>query len=149
MIRNVSDAFDFSVAQSGTSLVFTATETATAGTGVLYVGGVRDDRATGTVAADVIKGGGGNDVLTGGAGDDNFVFAPAFGTDRITDFTAGSASDDVIDLTALALVNGFSDLTVTATNNGAGTRIITPGGDVIILSGVAPSDLDPASDFLF
>jgi Ca2+-binding RTX toxin-like protein len=62
------------------------------------IGSSGDDTITGNNAAnrldggagnDILNGMAGNDVLIGGAGNDTFVFAPGFGMDTITGFTAG------------------------------------------------------------
>jgi len=50
---------------------------------------------TGSLDDQVLIGMGGDDTLTGGGGDDTFVFAPGFGRDVITDFTAGDGGDQV------------------------------------------------------
>jgi Ca2+-binding RTX toxin-like protein len=67
----------------------------------------------------VIDGKGGNDILTGGAGSDTFVFATGSGSDRITDFAAGT---DQIDLSSYGLANGFDS--VRALMNEAGGNVV-------------------------
>lgn len=60
-------------------------------------GGAGKDVLDGGLGADLLDGGAGDDVLTGGAGSDRFRFSNPGGTDRITDFQAGTGGD-VIDL---------------------------------------------------
>ena len=57
-------------------------------------GGSAGDTLIGNSADNVLTGGAGSDSLTGGSGDDRFVFASGFGSDTISDFTAGSGSAD-------------------------------------------------------
>ena len=101
------------------------------------MGGGDDDR---------LIGGTGNDTLGGGSGDDAFVFTGSFGADTLSDFTAGPGSDDLLDFSALGLA--FGDLVIAA-SGGTDTLITTPGGDSVLLSNVAPGDLDQADDFAF
>ena len=62
----------------------------------LMTGGVGDDSLSGGSGNDTIGGAAGDDLLTGGSGADNFVFAPNFGKDTISDFAAAGASHDLI-----------------------------------------------------
>ena len=48
---------------------------------------------TGTSGADTLFGGAGDDLLTGGAGSDLFVVSKGYGSDTISDFTAGAGGD--------------------------------------------------------
>ncbi len=70
-------------------------------------GGSGADALFGLAGNDVLSGDRGADVLTGGEGLDTFLFIPADGSDRITDFTLG---EDIIDLRA---ANGLADITFT------------------------------------
>lgn len=110
--------------------------------------GTGNDRLFGDAGDDVILGGGGGDVLYGGAGADRldggegddliygngqgdvFVFAGAFGRDRIADFGAS----DRIDLSAfhlayadLAFASIRGGIEVTALRFGDGNRIVVSG----------------------
>ncbi|MCH8997375.1 MAG: FecR domain-containing protein, partial [Proteobacteria bacterium] len=90
-------------------------------------------------------GGGGNDTLIGGTGNDTFVFAPGFGDDVISDFTAGAASDDVIDLSAFT-IGDFATLLGNIADVG-GNAVITVDSGTITLTGVTKAALHP-DDFL-
>ena len=106
-------------------------------------GGRGADRLIGGAGNDTLDGGQGNDSLLGGAGSDKFVFAGAFGTDTIRDFSDG---EDLIDLSALSMT--FEDAMSGASQNGNNARIELAGSGTIVLEGVQLSELD-ASDFLF
>jgi Ca2+-binding RTX toxin-like protein len=106
------------------------------------IGIAGNDTLDGGKGNDVLNGGGGDDVLTGGAGQDRFVFGPASGDDRITDF----AKKDVIAFEGVAGVDDFSDLTLTA--SGKGTLVSWGTGDSILVEGIKPNKLS-ASDFDF
>lgn len=92
-----------------------------------------------------LEGAGGDDTLTGGLGNDAFFYKTGSGDDSITDFTPGPESDDFLDFTAYSTLKP-GDLTVKA--QGADTLISLPGGDSILLKGVAPASLH-ADDYRF
>ena len=96
---------------------------------------------------DIIDGGDGNDILTGGTGNDAFVFASRqFGTDVITDFTAG----DRIDLSALH-VSDFASLQPFMVQTGLNTVIsFGLGGlsETVVVNNTTLANLD-ASSFIF
>lgn len=95
------------------------------------------DRIAGNSLANVITGGPGNDTLSGGAGPDTFVFAPGFGSDRITDFDANPAGgQDVIDLQAFGISASDFAQRVTIEDLGANTRVTVDGTGTILLVGV-------------
>ncbi|MBP6015454.1 MAG: FG-GAP repeat protein [Candidatus Promineofilum sp.] len=92
-----------------------------------------------------LEGAGGDDTLTGGPGNDAFFYKAGSGDDNLTDFTPGPESNDFLDFsTHSALKPG--DLTVQA--QGADTLISLPGGDSILLKGVAAGSLH-ADDYRF
>ena len=70
-------------------------------------GGGGGDRIIDNSLHNVIVGGAGNDVETGAGAGDRFVFAGAFGHDKITDFAAGAALSDVIAINH-ALLGSFA-----------------------------------------
>lgn len=110
-------------------------------TGIIGTAGA--DRISARLGNDVLNGGAGDDLLIGGAGNNIFAFDGAgFGRDTITRFDNGH---DIIEI-GTSLAADFDALTITA--QGARTVIDFGGGDLIILRGVATTDLD-ASDFLF
>ncbi|MBY6240530.1 calcium-binding protein [Methylosinus sp. Sm6] len=92
------------------------------------IGGSGADTLTGDSLANALTGGGGNDTLTGGAGADHFVFAPAFGRDAVTDFSAGDSLR--FDRTIFA---NFAGLLASAQQVGADTVITASATDVITL----------------
>jgi len=113
------------------------------------VGGAGRQTLRGTEGDDIIVGGRGNDILIGGKGVDIFVFGTGDGRDVIRDFAATGKSHDILDLTGLDAITSFKDLMknhVEAFNGGV--RIGAGNGDVIVLEGVKPGQLD-AGDFLF
>jgi Ca2+-binding RTX toxin-like protein len=115
---------------------------------------------------DRLIGGAGDDALAGGAGADVFVFADAFGADRVTDWRDRT---DRLDLSDLREENGglaltMADLLVGYSKSGATIRLDLNGdrkADVIdldgdgraeavsiLLSGAARGSID-SGDFLF
>ena len=111
----------------------------------LLIGDAGDDVILGDGGDDTLLGGTGADVLAGGDGDDAFVFAGTFGSDRITDFSAGAASGDQLDFARLGIE--FADLTIAAA--GADTWITLGHHGAVLLEGVTPAELDLADDFAF
>jgi Ca2+-binding RTX toxin-like protein len=119
-------------------------------------GGDGNDTLNGSNNNDVLIGGAGDDELIGGAGDDTmngqagsdvFIFAGAFGTDRINGFSVVDAVE-AIDLSAIATITGFADLQanhLTQTVNGA---LITAGGHSVLLAGILAVDLT-VNEFIF
>lgn len=111
-------------------------------------GGPGADTLMGGAGDDTLTGGPGNDLMTGGAGADLFQFLTrsAGEVDRISDF------EDGIDRLRLAAVPGadaearFAALSI-GLWDGGGTQI-GMGGAWIVLSGIAPGQIDRA-DFLF
>ena len=91
-----------------------------------------DDILLGAGGNDRIAGGTGSDRLTGGGGADVFVFAPADGHDRITDFTDGS---DKIDLTGFGFAS-FPDAKAHFADAGS-VCVFTFGSDVLTVNGLA------------
>ena len=113
------------------------------------------ERLIGSNAADIfigdtrdngLDGAGGNDTLTGGLGDDAFIYTPGSGNDTITDFTPGPQSPDFLDFTDYQGISGIDSLTTVS--QGADTLITLPGGETILLKGVAPGQLH-ADDYRF
>jgi hypothetical protein len=85
--------------------------------------------------------------MAGGADDDVFVFAGAFGTDRIDDF-ATAAAGEIIDLTGVAAITDFADLLANHLTDTALGAVITAGTNTITLTAVQAASLS-AGDFLF
>ena len=92
---------------------------------------------------DIIDGMGGNDVLFGEAGADTFIFARGTGGDVIGDFQRGL---DRIDLRAFGFTS-FAQLQTSFVQNGDVGAIILGNGDLVVLHGVAMSQLVVA-DFI-
>ncbi|MCB2113841.1 MAG: hypothetical protein KDD85_09890 [Parvularculaceae bacterium] len=117
-----------------------------------------DDTLFGMKGWDFINGGNGDDLIVGGPGadtlkgwngNDTFLFAPAFGADTITDFSAGAAGGDVIRFkNPAAAFDTFAELMAAASQQGGDTLIDLGGGNSITLAGVFKSDLDQG-DFIF
>ncbi len=86
-------------------------------------------------------------MLTGDGGADTFIFAGAFGQDRITDFGAEGAADR-IDLSGVAAISGFADLSADHMVQSGADVLISAGPDTILLENVLLSALN-ADDFIF
>lgn len=114
------------------------------------LGGGGDDLMGGGDGNDLLVGGQGSDRLLGGAGLDVFRFSPPDGTDRITDFQAGS---DRIELLGFGQgLQSFAELQAVMAQVGANVQIdlganVDQGG-LLILQTVSIAQLS-AADFLF
>ena len=98
----------------------------------------------GGAGADTLDGDAGDDVLFGQAGADVFALRPGAGADLVADFAPG---EDRIDLSAFGFA-GF-DAVVAAMREVAGeTAIDLPGGDLLVLAGVANAALGAADVIL-
>jgi serralysin len=105
-------------------------------------GGSADDTIVGNSADNMLTGGGGSDALTGGSGDDRFVFASGFGTDTISDFTAGSGSADTLDFTSYGY-SAYSEIIANISfADVGGNAVLTIGSDSVTLTGVTIASLD-------
>ena len=101
------------------------------------VGGSDDDTVRGNRGDDDLAGGSGDDVLRGGSGDDvlrggsgNDTLYSGAGNDELT----GGSGEDVFDFGSLSASNGAKEQDL--------IRDYTPGEDVIMLPGRAPTDAD-------
>jgi phosphodiesterase/alkaline phosphatase D-like protein len=110
-------------------------------------GGAGNDKIAGDRGNDVIIGGSGDDLLRGGPGDDTFIFHAEFGTDTITDFSAGPGIGDVIQFDQTMLAD-FAAMLLATSDLGDDLRI-TSGADAIILKNVADVANLNADDFDF
>lgn len=110
-------------------------------------GGTGVDTLTGGTGDDVLNGGSGNDVMDGGTGNDTFVFAAAFGRDRISGFDsdARGGGQDHLDLTLLGITTSNFASRVVITASG-GDTLIAIDDNVITLAGVTASTIN-TSDF--
>lgn len=106
-------------------------------------GGGGNDRLLGGTGHDTLSGDGGNDRLTGGAGADVFVFAPAGGSDLVTDFGVGA---DRLDVSAYDVDSG-ADALALGTQHGGDVIFALGAGTRLVLAGHLISDL-AADDFL-
>jgi serralysin len=111
------------------------------------VGGSGADRLIGNPIDNRLDGGGGADILTGGGGDDRFVFGPGYGSDIVTDFTAGGRLDE-IDLTGYSSYHQLADVLHSASQVGADTVVALGAGNSLTLQNVSMASL-AASDFIF
>ena len=104
-------------------------------------GALGDDCLYGGLGDDTLDGGRGNDCLEGGDGRDTFIFAVGDGSfDQITGFGDG----DTIEFRGVS--GGFGALDIRQRDGG--TEVRYGDGDMIVLWGVVPADLD-ADDFDF
>jgi Ca2+-binding RTX toxin-like protein len=115
-----------------------------------------NDTITGSRFADLLRGGSGNDRVTGGRGDDfltggsgydTFAFAPGFGKDVVSDFTAGSTVVDVIELDHLIFAD-FASVRAASQQVGATVVITADLSNSITLNNVQLANLH-ANDFMF
>ena len=106
------------------------------------IGGSAADTIVGNTAANVLTGGGGSDALTGGSGNDRFVFASGFGSDTISDFTAGDGSDDTLDFSAYGYTTYSQIEANISMADVSGNAVLTLGSDTITLTGVTVASLD-------
>jgi len=110
-------------------------------------GGTGADSLDGGTGNDTIAGGSGNDTLSGGSGSDLFVLSAAGGTDTILDFNTTLVDGRMVDqVSVIGLLDAqgnqvdWADAVITADSNG--NAVITfPGGERIVLIGVAPSQV--------
>ncbi|NVJ97417.1 MAG: pre-peptidase C-terminal domain-containing protein [Alphaproteobacteria bacterium] len=117
------------------------------GDDTLY-GGSGNDVLNGNDGSDTLYGGAGDDTLTGGAGDDALrpgdgadllIFAAGDGDDTVTGF---SVADDTLDLSATSTnFQSRSDVEAAATDTENGLLIDLGGGDSVLISGIAVSDI--------
>ncbi|WP_068313816.1 VCBS domain-containing protein [Polycladidibacter hongkongensis] len=120
-------------------------------------GGLGDDTIYGQDGGDTLRGGDGKDQLNGGQGkdyfygglgNDTFIFTDQnFGTDKITDFTAGEGSEDVIEF-ASDIFADYAAVIGASEQQGGDTIIRYDEDNTILLQGVSLSDLHQ-DDFRF
>jgi Ca2+-binding RTX toxin-like protein len=132
----------------------------------VITGGVGNDTLNGASGGDTLLGGAGNDILDGGAGndamtggagndtmfastgDDVFVFAAAFGNDRIIGFdTDAAGGQDLLNIAGLNITAASFNSSVNVVDLGADT-LLNFGADSITLVGVADATTVTASDFI-
>lgn len=111
-------------------------------------GGAGADVVNGRGGQDIITGGVGDDLLTGGSGNDTFVFHAGFGSDTITDFSAGPLPSDVIQFDHTMFAD-FSAVLAATTDLGSDLQITHSATETIILKNVADLASLNANDFLF
>lgn len=112
-------------------------------------GGDNNDILNGGNQNDVLRGGNGKDVGIGGGGADIFIFDTGDDKFIIRDFDAVGAVHDVLDLSGTIPIVGWKDLRINhMTQDGGDVVIDALFGELIVLRGVALSDLD-RDDFVF
>ena len=129
----------------------------TTGAGDDFVrGGAGTDNINAGTGADVIEGGVGNDVIDLGGFDgatDTLVISDGDGTDEVTGFEGPIDNGDgtytgrdQLDVSALTSDGGTTPVNtsdVVVTDDGGGNAVLTfPGGEQIVLKGVAPTQVD-------
>ena len=103
---------------------------------------------------DTLEGGIGDDTITTGDGEDVIVLADGSGTDRVTDFDFGDDDfdgfyNDQFDVTNLTDSSGnpVDVWDVVVSDDGFGNaRLAFPNGEMVILEGIAPSQIDEAHE---
>ena len=113
-------------------------------------GGAGADSLSGGAGDDSLEGQAGNDTLTGGAGKDVFEFNTNTGADVVTDFDTSvvdGKTTDQFDVSGLDNPDGspVKSWDVVVTDDGNGNALLTfPGGETVLLMGVAPGAVTPA-----
>ena len=104
------------------------------------------------------RGGEGDDLITGGTGDDVVVLTSGGGADTVTDFDIADTNldgtfNDQLDVSGLTGGTGpggavtFNDVVVT--DDGSGNALLSfPGGESVLLQGVAPSSISSWSQLM-
>ncbi|POF39057.1 heme peroxidase [Pseudomonas laurylsulfativorans] len=112
------------------------------------LGGAGNDLLDGGAGNDSIAGGAGNDTMFASTGDDVFVFAAAFGNDRIVGFdTDAAGGQDLLNIAGLNITAATFGSSVNVVDLGADT-LLNFGADSITLVGVADATTVTASDFI-
>lgn len=105
----------------------------------MLIGGPGDDRLIGHNGADTLDGGPGRDVLFGGYNGDVFVFGDGYGRDRVHDFKPGVDRlwlDDGLwggGMSAAAMLDRYA-------HERHGDVVLSFGGDVLVLAGIASAE---------
>ena len=103
----------------------------------------------GAAGNDTLIGGVGNDSLTGSTGNDSFYFAPGFGKDIVSDFTAGAGTPhDTMHVDLGVAFDTFADVMAVATQVVANTVLTFDANDTITLNNVLKTGL-VVDDFVF
>ncbi|MDA8479024.1 heme peroxidase [Citrobacter sp. Awk 4] len=111
------------------------------------LGGAGNDVLSGGLGNDLLTGGAGNDTMDGGTGDDRFIFSSGFGQDSISGFDSNATGgQDLINISGMGVTTANFTSTVLISGNNNQT-IITIGGDVITLTGVAANTVN-STDFI-
>ena len=103
---------------------------------------------------DTLEGGFGDDTITTGDGEDVIVLSDGSGVDRITDFDFGDDDldgfyNDQFDVSNLTDSSGnpVNSWDVVVSDDGFGNaRLAFPNGEMVILEGIAPSQIDEAHE---
>ena len=122
---------------------FTATVTDKAGNTSSLPGSV----ILGTNGNDVLKSTSGNDLFKGNGGSDTFAFAPNFGADVISNFSATGRSHDVVQFSK-SVFDSFADVLAHASQSGHDVVIDAGGGNTLTLKDTKLAHLDK-TDFHF
>ena len=136
-------SFKTSSAVSNTVHTFTAQETDSSGhvvasSGSAILGSTSNNTLTSTA---------GNDLFVGNGGRDTFVFAPNFGNDVITDYSAGGRSHDFIQFSK-SVFDNFASVLAHASQIGQDVVISADASDSVTLKNTKLSALN-SQDFHF
>lgn len=111
-------------------------------------GGAGNDTLVGGLGLDTLVGGGGNDQLIGGADADVFQFMSGHGIDIITDFSRSDGDRILLTSSLNGITTGVQALLSLSTNAQGDAMLDLGGGNIVTLTGVAPSSLQEG-DFVF
>ena len=100
------------------------------------------DSFVGSDKGDEFTGLSGNDTFRGGQGADMFLFATGFEKDKISDFDTSGKDHDTIVLDGFEGINRYTDLKDHFEKKGSAVEITLGNGDVLILEGVVPGELN-------
>ncbi len=131
----------FELAPNVEALILTGTAQDAIGNGLNNV-------LIGNAVANNIVGAGGSDAMAGGGGSDSFFFAPGFGLDIITDFSAASGAEhDTLVFSSTVFQNAAAALAASQ-QDGAGVLVALDATNSVFLQNVARTDLT-ADNFRF
>jgi Ca2+-binding RTX toxin-like protein len=110
-------------------------------------GGAGNDVLTaGGGGSNTLDGGAGNDTLTGGAAKATYVYGDGYGSDTITDFTAGP--EHYLLLQAMSAFHSFADVQAHWSQNGNDVVIANPNGGQLTLQSTTTTDLTAHQDVI-
>lgn len=141
----VSYALSYTTTVEVLTLIGKANVNATGSTAADILRGNKGDNVlSGLQGTDTLEGFAGHDTLKGGAGADRFIFKTGYGDDKIMDFQQGA---DEIRIGGWKAIDNFADVKSHARDIG-GSVVIEAGHDSLTIRGIQKHELH-AGDFEF